>query len=166
MRWWTSEILCDISAAFIAASTLRRHLVRIGGAARPVERDIAGRFRPHLRGAGLDRLAQIGDGIERLVFDLDELGAVLRGGLGLGDHHGDGFADMAHALAGQRRPERHDQLGAAAPADRRMHGQVLDACSLDIVRRDDGDHALHRQRRVRIDAFTSAQAYWQRTKAA
>ena len=56
---------------------LRRHLVGIGGKPRPVDRDVARRFRPHLRRAGLDRLAQIGHRIERRILHLDRLGAVL-----------------------------------------------------------------------------------------
>ena len=130
---------------------LGRHLVGIGGEPGPVDRDVAGRLRPDLRRAGLHRFAQIGHRIGRRVVDLDRLGAVLRRGEGLADHHGDRLADVAHALAGQRRADRHDQLGAAASRHRRVLRQIADVRRLDVGRGDDRDHALDGQRRLGVD---------------
>ena len=84
-----------MAAAFIAASTLAA--ISSGLAAGP------GQSTARLPGAsgqtcgapGFKRLAQVGDGIERLVFDLDGLRAILGRRVGLADHHGDGLADVA-----------------------------------------------------------------------
>jgi hypothetical protein len=95
---------------------LRRGLVGVGGQASPVDRDVARRFRPHLRRARFHGVAQIEHRIDRSVIHLDRLGAVLRRREGLADHHGDRLAGVAHPVARQRRPDRHDQLGAAAAA--------------------------------------------------
>ena len=49
------------------------------------------------------RRRDIGDRIARFVIDRDELGAVARDRLALGDDERDGLAGMADAVAGQRR---------------------------------------------------------------
>ena len=48
-------------------------------------------------------------------------------------------------------PDRHDQLRAAAPGDRRMRRQIADVRRLDVSRGKDGDHALDGQRRLGVD---------------
>ena len=130
---------------------LRRHLVGIGGEPGPVDCDVAHGFRPHLRRAGLHRVAQIGDRIERRIVHLDRLGAVLGCRKGFADHHGDRLAGMAHPVARESRPDRHDQLGAAAACHRRMLRQIADIGRLDVGRGENRDHALDGQRRLDVD---------------
>ena len=64
------------------------------------------------RGApGFDRVGGRGDGGQRLVVDLDQLGGVRRLCIGLGDHEGDVVADPAHAVLRQRRDSGDRYIG-------------------------------------------------------
>ena len=130
---------------------LGRHFVGVGGEAGPIDRDVARRFGPDLRRAWLDRRAEIGYRVERREIHLDRFGAVLRRCQGLADHHRHRLADVAHAVARQRRPNGHDQLGAAAARNRRMLRQVAHILRLDVGRGDHRDDALHRKRRRGVD---------------
>ena len=124
--------------------------VRIGIRPRPVDREIAGRLRPHLRRAVAQRFARVGDRRHFLVFDRDQLGGVLRGGRALRHHHRHRLADMHRPLAGQRRPVRQDQPLAAAPRHRRMPAEIADP--VHVLRGQHADHAGRLQRRRGIDA--------------
>jgi hypothetical protein len=130
---------------------LGRIRIRVGMRAGPVERDIAGRFRPQLRRAGRLRRLDGDDRIERLVVDLDEIGGVLRGERGLGDHHRHRLADIHHALARQRMPVRHHELSAIAAGQRRVARDAAHAGGVDIGRGHDRDHAAHFLRGIGID---------------
>ena len=88
----------------------------VGRQSRPVDRDIARRFRPDLRRALANGLAQVDHRRTLLVVDGDELGAVLRGRQRLGDHDRDRLAHMAHGRAGEGGAMRNDEL-LAAPAN-------------------------------------------------
>ena len=99
----------------------------------PVERDIARRLGPELRRLRQRRGRDIGDRIARLVIDRDKLGGVARDRLALGDDQRDGLADMADAVAGQRRTMRHDQPGAVR--DRAGERHIADAGLLPCRRR-------------------------------
>ena len=126
--------------------------VRIGMRAGPVEREIAGRFRPQLRRAGRLRRGDGDHRIERLVVDLDQVGGVLRRERGLRDHHRDRLADIHHALARQRVPVRHHELAAAAARQRRMARHAADAGGVDVGGGHDRDHAAHLLRCIHVDA--------------
>ncbi len=82
------------AADFIASSTFAA--ISSGLAASPAQSTamLPGASGHTCGGAGLHRLAQIGDRIERRVVHLDRLGAVLRRREGFSDHHGDRLAGM------------------------------------------------------------------------
>ena len=130
---------------------LGRIRIRIGMRAGPIERDIAGRFRPQLRRAGGLRRVHGDDRIDRLVVDLDEISRVLRREFGLRDHHRDRLAHIHHALARQRMPVRHHELGAVAARQRRMPRHAADAGGVDISGGHDRDHAAHFPGRIHVD---------------
>jgi len=82
--------------------------VGLGGIAEAVEAGaIAGRALPDERRAGGQCIVDLGDGRQRIVLDLYELGGVLRLLARLGDHRGDRLADIAHDLVGERAARRH-----------------------------------------------------------
>ena len=122
----------------------------IGGRPRPIDREIVGRLRPDLRRAVLERGARVGHRRERLVFDSDEFAGVLGRKSALGDHHGHGFADMQHAVLGQRRPVGDDELCAIAARQRRMPRDITDA--VHVGRGQNRDDAGHARGARRIDA--------------
>ena len=83
---------------------------RLGGsriAELGLEGEIARPVGPHLRrarrkrGHGADHMRQ------RLPIDRDRLGGILRRGEAVGDHEGDGIADVAHHVLGQDRIDRN-----------------------------------------------------------
>ena len=140
-RWFTQETRATCAAPAIAASTARalasfsdvracqssaRLLVASG----------------HSCGApGAAAAANVDDRRHLLVVDRHALGRILGGGARGRHHQRDRLADMQHAILGERRPERHDQLGAVAPGHRRMGRDVADARRLHVVRGEDGEHA-------------------------
>jgi hypothetical protein len=129
---------------------LARVGVGIGGRARPVDGQIAGRLRPQLRRAVAQRFARIDHRRQLLVLDGNELGGVLRGRGSLGDHHGDRLADMHDALGRQGRPERHHQRLAAAAGQGRMPADAADA--FEILGGEHADHAGRLGGGLNIDA--------------
>jgi hypothetical protein len=56
----------------------------------------------HQRCVGVERLADVGDRLERLVLDLDELGRVLRDRARLGHDDGDAVADVPRLVERER----------------------------------------------------------------
>jgi len=116
----------------------------------PIEREIAGRFRMHLRGARFDGVAQVDHGGRFVVIDDHQLGGVLRRGRGFGHHHRHRFAHIQHALAGQRRPERLDQFGALAAGQRRVAPGAFQSRRFDV---GGGQHAHDALRRARLAAI-------------
>ncbi len=138
--------------------------VGIGAGSRPVDGEVAGRLRPELRRAVAQRGARVDDRRQRLVFDRDEFGGVLRRGGGLGDHHRDRLADMHHPLAGERRPGRHHERLAAAARQRRMPADIADA--FEIVGGEHADDAGRALGAAGVDAMMRAKACGERTKYA
>ena len=124
--------------------------LRILRQAGPIDGEIAGDFRPDLRRAGSERGAGVDHGRQRLILDRDQFGGVLGGGSGLGDHHGDGFADMHRPLAGERGPVRQDQGLAAAPGERWMAPEARDP--FHVFRRQHAEHAGRTARGGYVDA--------------
>jgi hypothetical protein len=125
---------------------------RIGGRARPVDRDIAGDVAMHLRRAGLHGLADISDGGQGIVINIDQLRAVERGKLAFRDDRDHRLADMRHLLARERRPMRHRERFAVAGARNRwVIGNADDAGFLDIGGGQHRDHAGRGFRRFDID---------------
>ena len=147
MRWLTSR-----TRATCAASAKGGRDGGVVGAAEPVpvERDIAGRLGPDLRRLRQRGGGDIGDGIARLVIDRDELGAVARYRLALGDDERHGLPGMPDAVAGQRRTMGHDEPGAVR--DRGGEAHVADAVSGHVGGGQDRQYARKRQRRARVDA--------------
>ena len=121
----------------------------VGGQSRPVDRDIARRFRPDLRCALANGLAQVDNRHTLLVVDGDELGAVLRGRQRLGDHNRDRLAHMAHGRAGEGGAMRNNELLAAAANERRVLGDVADP--FHVGGGQHREHAGHGLGRLGID---------------
>ena len=79
-----------------------------------VERQVVGQFVVQADGAVRDGLAGLDHDRQVLVCDLDELGRVLRQGLGLRDHQSHGFADET----GRGRAPARRETGRAASCRR------------------------------------------------
>ena len=121
----------------------------VGRQSRPVDRDIARRFRPDLRRALANGLAQVDHRRTLLVVDGDELGAVLRGRQRLGDHDRDRLAHMAHGRAGEGGAMRNNELLAAPANQRRVLGDVADP--FHVGGGQHREHAGHGLGRLGID---------------
>ena len=108
-------------------------------ARRPVDDDIVRRRIPDLRTGrrGLKRARRV----ERLVVDGDQLGRIARLRIGLGDHHGDRFADEGDELSAQLRLRRDAHGRAVAALQRRQTRHGSRAGLLDVVLRQDGNDA-------------------------
>ena len=117
--------------------------------ARPVDAEIAGRIREQLR-CGFHRRLEVDHRRQLFVFDLHEVGGVLRGGLAFRHHHRDQVADM-HRRFRQHRAERHRHLGAAASCHRRMARNAADPGRLDVLRGEHRQHAFGLARLVGVD---------------
>ena len=78
-------------------------LGRLLVADRHVEQHVAGLVGPDLRRARLDGVDEADHGRQRRPFDLDRLDRVAGLVDGIGDHEGDGVADMAHLVLGEDR---------------------------------------------------------------
>ncbi|MGY4420380.1 hypothetical protein ACVWY2_002805 [Bradyrhizobium sp. JR6.1] len=105
---------------------------------RDVEQQIAGLVRPHLRRALLHRIHQAGHRRQRRPLDVDGLDRVAGMIDGIGDHKGDGVADMAHLILGEDRIRRcGERIGFEIE-------QARQAAELgDIGRGQDQRHAGH-----------------------
>ena len=122
--------------------------LRVGGQSGPVDGEIAGSFRPHLRRAGRERRARIHDRRQRLIIDGDQLGGILRGGRALGDDHRHGLADMGYPFGGERRAVRHNQWLAAAPRQWRVAADAADITG--VLASENSDNAGTLRRRLRV----------------
>ncbi len=132
----------------------------IGRQANPVDRDVARGFRPHLRCARLDGLAQIDGRCAFLVLDRDQFGAVLRGGQRFADHDRDGLADVPHRLARQRRTKRQDELGATAAGDRWVLGDIAEFGCLHVGGGQHRQNARHGFRGGCINRLYIRESVW------
>ena len=93
--------------------------VRGGGVAgRCLDGDIRRARIPHGDGTSRDRVRGHDDRRQRLPIDDDTLGAVARGERRLGDDHGDGLADEADAIDGQRKGIRDEERRAVGTLER------------------------------------------------
>ena len=118
-------------------------------------RDVRGEVGVHGRGAGLHRVARVAHRRQRLVVDLDRGGGVLREVAVVRDHHGDGLADVADFVAGERDLR-------ARRLDRRIGHQHRDLAGGDARRHVvGGEHrvnARHRSGRRAVDAANAGVA--------
>ena len=80
-----------------------------------VHRDVVRQFIPHRHRARPHRIFGMQHERQFLVLDFNRFGRIHRLRLGLGDHHGDRFADMAR-LVGGKKNVRPLKYGAAARA--------------------------------------------------
>ena len=98
--------------------------VDLGGVAEMVvEDDVRGELVVEERRAGRRRLARVGDRRQFLDLDRHRLGGVARLRRRLGDDAGDRLADIAHAVARQRRMRRlrHRRAVAILELEHRLH---------------------------------------------
>ena len=150
MRWFVTATRATNFAAAKMASTSRAFASASRGRPRPIDGEIARRLRPDLRRAGFERGARVGHRGERVVFDGDELGGILRGERALGDDHRHRLADMHDPLGRERRAVRHHQPLTAAPVERRMTADAAEP--FHILRGQRADDAGCAQRRADVQA--------------
>ena len=124
---------------------------RIGGRPRPVDGEITRRFRPQRRRARFERVARIDDGRQFFVVDGYEFRGVLRDHRALGNHHGDGLADMHHAVGRECRAMRYREFCAVAAGQRRMPRNIADA--FNVLGRKHGYDARRGYGGADVDAF-------------
>ena len=117
-----------------------------------VERQVVGQFVVQADGAVRDGLADLDHHRQVLVCDLDELGRVLRQGLGLRDHQSHGFADKPDAAVRQRGAKRDAQRAAADPFEERHRRRALPAGGDGILGGHDGEDAGQLARLFGVDA--------------
>ena len=89
-----------------------------------LEGEIAGPVGPHLRRAGFERGHGADHMRQRLPVDRDRLGGVLRRVERVGDHEGDGIADVPHDILGQDRIVRNLDVDVGNHARRRQRPEV------------------------------------------
>ena len=93
--------------------------VRVGVAEMEVEPAVARHLVVELRRAGSQRLLRLGHRGQGFDIETDRFGGVARGGGRLGDDDGDGIADIAHLVAGERVAGRLPHRRAVAVLERR-----------------------------------------------
>ncbi len=96
------------------------------------------------RGHGADHMRQ------RLPVDRDRLSGVLRRGEAIGDHEGDGVADMAHHVLGQDRIDWNFDVHARQHAGRRQ--------GPEIGHFGGGEHQAHARHRTHAIELVDAEA--------
>ena len=107
-----------------------------------VERDIARHVIPELRRAGLGRFARAHYRGQRRDVEGDRFGGVLGLRNCRCDHAGDRIADIAHLVAGERRPRRIADRRAVAALERQVAFEP--AIAGQIGGGIDRQHARHR----------------------
>ena len=115
------------------------------------EGEIAGPVGPYLRRAACERGHGADDMRQRLPIDRDGFGGVFGGGNRIGNHEGDGVADVAHLVAGQDRIIRDRNIDIGNGAEARQGLQLG-----DIGRGQHQAHTRHRPHPVEIDNVESA----------
>jgi hypothetical protein len=129
-----------------------RCLDRGGIAELPVVADIAGRLRPDLRRAGLQRRDDVDDRRLDRVIDRDLLSGVARLRQAVGDDHGHRVADMAHAVNREHRMRRLLHRRAVLRIDQPAAGQAADLVLGHVLAGVDGNDPRRLGRRARVDA--------------
>ncbi len=110
--------------------------------------DIGGEIAVAARRARGQRVAAIAGSGKHLVVDRDGCGGILGEIAVVGDDHGDGFADIADLIAGERMLGAQRRDGGIGHRHRQRLGREL---SGQVVRREHRMDAGHRQRRRRVD---------------
>ena len=129
-----AERLCDVAAILVIR-----------------ERDVVGPLGMNGGSAGRERLLGVGDGAQRLVFDLDGIGGVARE-IAVGGHYdGDRVAAEIDAILRQQVMVRHAQSGQGGAAG---HGTQI----LDIGAGEDRGDTGHGGRGFGIDALDLGRA--------
>ena len=116
--------------------------IGLGGIAEAIEaHGIARGALPDLRRVGLQRILDLADRRQRIVFDLDQLGGVLGLAAALGHDRHHALAQEAHDLMGQRAARRHVGLLAVGIGEHRGQGEVTAAFLFHVGPGEDVDHA-------------------------
>ncbi len=118
-----------------------RPIDRVFVAEVPVVADVAGHLVMHRRRAGRDGVAQVGDGGKVVEVDDELLGRVLRLLARLGDHDGDGVADMAHLADSEHGMRRLGHRRAVLVVDLPAAGHAADVVGLHVGAGEHRDHA-------------------------
>jgi hypothetical protein len=120
-------------------------------AAYEVEHEIAWHRLVQLRRAGGERCLRREHGGQLLVIHEHRLRRVLRLRRGLGNHQGNGFAYVPHAVGRERIARRHFLIRAAAALHGGGGGHGLVAGGKDVLARQHLDHAGHGERGRGVD---------------
>ena len=113
--------------------------------------DVAGRLLPHLGRAGPGGLGGRRDGGHDIVIDLDEVGGVLGGGVGLGYDGGDGLADVVHAVDGEGAVGRLEVGGAVGSPALDPRGEGAEAVGQRVGAGQHRQHAGGARRGIGAD---------------
>ena len=118
-----------------------QHVVHLGVVGeRHVEQHVGLELIVHARRVVLERRLDRADRVVGLVVDDDQLGRVLRGVRGVGDHHGDRLARVAHALGREHRELDGHELRPVEPRHER----------LELAEVGGGQHGAHAGRLRRL----------------
>ena len=115
----------------------------------PIE--VAGHIIVQLRGAGLQRIQRIDNGLKLVVFHDDQFARVHGDALRFGDDAGHRFAGQAHLAGGEAGTEGHERLHGIRLERHRDHGQRLETGGLQISAGQHGDYTRMGQRGTRVD---------------
>ena len=113
---------------------------------------VGGEFCVHHRRARGERVFEADHRGRLLVLDLDQLGRILRGGLGVGDDERDGLAHIGHAVLRQHRIVRLLHAFAVLVLQGDAADDRLEAGAFGIGMGQHGAHAGHGQRGRGVDA--------------
>ena len=114
-----------------------RHRVLV--ARLPDEGHVVGRLGPHRRRARPRGVGRRGDGRQGIVVDRDQLRRVDRLIGSRGDHERHRVADVAHAVADQRRPRCRERRRSVAPLARLVGRQIAEPVRREVGAREDGE---------------------------
>ncbi len=133
-----------------------RRVHRGGVPVGPVEGHVVRRLGPDRVRAGGQRAVHVGGGGQRVEVEGHEGGGIDGLGLGLGDHDGDGFAHVAHAVH-RERGDRGDGQEPAAAAGEGGGGRDRAQPRRDrVAPGEDREHAGHGARPARVHGADEA----------
>jgi len=116
-----------------------------------VERQVVRQVLVQANGTVSHRLVGLDHDRQVFVFNLDELGRVLRQGLRLRDHQRHGLANEADAVTRQRAAKRDAERAATDPPEERRRRRALPTRGNGIVSRHDIQDAGQRACLVGVD---------------